>query len=380
MGWIRRRPDRPSPWRAGYRAPDGRERSKSFKRKVDAERWLRDQVGNVDRGSWVDPGAGKVTFAEVAEQWLAGRRARPSTIARDESILRYRILPALGPRAVGSLAPSDLEGWLSGLEDELAPSTVRKAWALAGSVLRLAVRDGLIARTPARDVELPALVAPEPRFITADQVLALTDAIGPQWRAVVLLGGLGGLRFGEMAGLQVADLDLLRRRVTIRRTASDVRGKVIVGPPKTRKALRTITVPQVVADALAARLEGVTSAEAFVFADSKGGPIRRTGWVRRVWNPAVKAAGFEGLTPHDLRHSHVAILIDQGEHPRAIADRLGHTSVRTVLDVYGHLFPDADAGIAGRLDDMLDSGAAHQRPKPESAAVTDLAQARSKPR
>jgi hypothetical protein len=232
MGWIRKRPDRPSPWRAGYRAPDGRERSKSFKRKVDAERWLRDQVGNVDRGSWVDPGAGKVTLAEVAEQWLAGRRARPSTIARDESILRYRILPALGPRAVGSLAPSDLEGWLSGLEDELAPSTVRKAWALAGSVLRLAVRDGLIARTPARDVELPALVAPEPRFITADQVLALTDAIGPQWRAVVLLGGLGGLRFGEIAGLQVADLDLLRRRVTIRRTASDVRGKAIVGPPR----------------------------------------------------------------------------------------------------------------------------------------------------
>ena len=63
-----------------------------------------------------------------------------------------------------------------------------------------------------------------------------------------------------------------------------------------------------------------------------------------------------------------------------IADRPGHTSVRTVLDVYGHLFPDADAGIAGRLDDMLDSGAAHQRPKPESAEVADIAQARKKPR
>lgn len=367
-GSIQQRPERPSPWRARYRDPSGRQRSKSFRRKVDAERWLREQLSSVDQGAWIDPGAGKVTFAEVAQRWIDGRRVRPSTLARDESLLRSRILPAFGDRPIGSLTPSDFEAWIAGLEDDgLAPSTVRKCWALAGSVLRLAVRDGLIARTPARDVELPALDREEPTIITAEQILALAEAIGPEWRAVVLLGGFGGLRFGEIAGLQVRDLDLLRRRVTIRRTASDVRGKVIVGPPKTRKAIRTITVPQVVADALAAHLAGGAGAESFVFTDTAGGPLRRTHWVRRVWRPAVKAAGLEGLTPHDLRHSHVALLIDQGEHPRAIADRLGHTSVRFVLDTYGHLFPDADADIAGRLDERLGSA----RPG-QSASVTSL--------
>ncbi len=109
------------------------------------------------------------------------------------------------------------------------------------------------------------------------------------------------------------------------------------------------------ADALAEHLArpDPLEATAFVFSNTKGGPIRRTGWVRQVWNPAIKAVGLDGLTPHDLPHSHVAILIEQGEHPRAIADRLGHTSVRTVLDVYGHLFPDADTGIADRLDQRL---------------------------
>ena len=306
----------------------------------------------MDNSSWIDPGAGKVTFAEVADRWLAGRRVRPSTLARDESMLRSRILPTLGPRPVGSLTPSDLEEWVVELEEAgLAAATIRKAWTIAGSVFKLAVRDGLISRSPARDVDLPAMHREEPTVVTAGQIVALADAVGPDWRAMVLLGGFGGLRFGEIAGLEVGDLDLLRRTVTIRRTASDVRGRVIVGPPKTRKALRTITVPQLVADALAEHLGN--RRDGFVFSDSNGGPLRRTHWVRRVWNPAVKQLDLDGLTPHDLRHSHVALLIDQGENPRAIADRLGHTSVRFVLDTYGHLFPDVDAEIAGRLDERL---------------------------
>jgi integrase len=76
--------------------------------------------------------------------------------------------------------------------------------------------------------------------------------------------------------------------------------------------------------------------------------------MRRVWKPALQAAGLDpNLGTHTLRRSQVALLIAQGEHPKVIADRLGHTSVQTVLDVYGHLYPGADQAAAQRLEAQI---------------------------
>lgn len=256
-GSIQRLPDRPSPWRARYRAPDGRERSKVFRRKVDAERWLREELSRIDRAEWTDPKGGSVAFGEVASRWLDTRRAvRPSTRARDESYLRNQILPYFGLRPLASLAPSDFEAWISELEHKgLAASTIVKAWQITGAVLRLAVRDGLIARTPARDVELPRIEPSEPRIVDVETVFSIAEAM-PELRdrAMVLTMAFAGLRFGETAGLWVDDLDLLRRRLTVRRNAADVNGHVIIGQPKTRKGIRTAAIPSILADQLAAYL------------------------------------------------------------------------------------------------------------------------------
>lgn len=80
----------------------------------------------------------------------------------------------------------------------------------------------------------------------------------------------------------------------------------------------------------------------------------RTAWVRRVWKPALATANLDqDLGTHTLRRSQVALLIAQGVHPKVIADRLGHTSVRTVLDVYGHLYEGADEAAAERLESQI---------------------------
>ncbi len=81
-----------------------------------------------------------------------------------------------------------------------------------------------------------------------------------------------------------------------------------------------------------------------------GGPIRRTNFRRRIWKPAVEASVGEPCTFHDLRHSHAAILIAQGEYPKVIQERLGHASIKTTLDTYGHLFDGLDEAAAERLD------------------------------
>jgi integrase len=214
----------------------------------------------------------------------------------------------------------------------------------------------LIALSPARDVRLPKIERAEPVAFTVEQVMRLADAIDPRYRALVLVGAFGGLRIGELAGLQLGDFDPMRSLIRVRRTASDVRGEIIVGPPKTAKSIRTVVLPRSIIDQLVehiARLDE-TGPEAWIFPAPEGGPIRRTAWMRRVWKPALTVADLDqDLGTHTLRRSQVALLIAQGEHPKVIADRLGHTSVRTVLDVYGHLYEGADEAAADRLEAQI---------------------------
>jgi integrase len=114
-----------------------------------------------------------------------------------------------------------------------------------------------------------------------------------------------------------------------------------------------VVLPQSISNQLAGHTAQLaeTDPAAWLFPPPEGGPIRRTNWMRRVWKPALQAAGLDpDLGTHTLRRSQVALLIAQGEHRKVIADRLGHTSVRTVLDVYGHLYEGADQGAAKRLE------------------------------
>lgn len=345
-------------YRARYWGPDRRWRSRTFDRRIDAQRWLNNELVKLDRGEWVDPRAGRVLFETVAERWMAGRAAlRETTRARDQSYLRSLVLPHIGERPIGTVQPSDLETWVADLmADGKAPATVQKAWQIASSVFRLAVRDRLIALSPARDVRLPEIERSEPEALTVAEVMLLADAIDQRYRALVLVGAFGGLRIGELAGLQLGDFDPLRSLIRVRRTASDVRGRVIVGPPKTTKSIRTVVLPRSITEELVehvAQLEE-TGLEAWLFPAPEGGPIRRTAWMRRFWKPALVAAGLkQDLGTHTLRRSQVALLIAQGEHPKVIADRLGHTSVRTVLDVYGHLYEGADEAAAERLEAQI---------------------------
>ncbi len=363
-------------YRARYRGPNGRWRSRTFDRKVDAQGWLNTELTKVDRGEWVDPRAGRTTFGVVAERWMAARSSlRDSTRARDRSLLDSLILPRFAETPLVAIQPSDLEAFIADLVAAgKAPATIRKVWQIVSGVFDVAIRDRLVALTPARDVRLPKVEVDEPRALTVDEVMDLADAMDPRYRALVLVGAFSGLRLGELAGLQVGDFDPLRRQLRVRRTVSDVQGRLIEGPPKTPKSVRSVTLPATVVEELTSHLGArpdVVAAD-WIFPAPEGGPLRRTGWVRRHWKPALVAAGLDDdLGTHTLRHSHVALLIAQGEHPKVIADRLGHTSVKTVLDVYGHLYEGADGDAADRLDEQI---ASYSRPERVPARVVDIAE------
>ena len=139
-----------------------------------------------------------------------------------------------------------------------------------------------------------------------------------------------------------------------------------LGPLKTKESRRVVTIPAFLADELAHEYRARNDSD-LVFPAPEGGPLRRTNFRRRFWAPAVEAAGMSPApTFHHLRHTAAALAIAQGAHPKAIQARLGHASITTTLNLYGHLFPSLDVELAERLDDVR---AARLRHAADSAVV-----------
>ncbi len=196
----------------------------------------------------------------------------------------------------------------------------------------------------------------------------VASVIDPRYRVLVWFLVLTGVRFGEAVALQTTDLDTLRRTITVSKTATEVRGRIIHGPPKTAAGRRRIALPESLVEDLAQDLANRSVETGLLSPAPKGGYLRRTAWRKRVWIPAIKAAGIEGLPVHDLRHTAVAWLIAADEHPAAISHRLGHAPVATILDRYGHLLPGLDAGAAIALDRLREAAA----PPPAATDVVGL--------
>lgn len=369
MGWIRKRLDRPSPWRAGYRGPDGREHSRSFRRRVDAERWLRDELHRQDRGLWVDPSAGAVEFEEYAEGWFRGLNLKPKTIAGYRSLLDSRILPVLGSVELRRITPDLLREWLADMAQEgLSASRMGQAKRIVGAVLSQAVEDGLIGRNPANLVKVSKTRPREQRYLTAEQVTELASAVEQRMDgggALVKVLAYAGLRWGEAVALRGAHVDILRRRVHVRESATLVNGQLVWGTPKSHRA-RTIVIPRFLAEELAS----MTNGEDLIFTSPTGQPLRSPNFLRRVWQPAVTESGIGDLVPHDLRHTAASLAISAGASLKAVQQMLGHASAQITLDRYSHLCEDDLEDLADSMDARY--GAAQVRPKPESGDVVDL--------
>jgi hypothetical protein len=206
MGWIKKRADRPSSWRAGYRGPDGREHSKSFERKIDAERWLRSELQKADLGIWVDPEAGKIVLEDWSAIWMSRRVGlTEKTRVGYQGILNSRVLPTFGVIPLRKVTRTAVAGWVSGMSNEgLSPSRVRNCFNVLAACLDAAVNEGLVGRNPARGAELPAQAAQaEHRYLTAQQVDDLASSVPTLAdRSLILTLAYGGLRWGEAVALR----------------------------------------------------------------------------------------------------------------------------------------------------------------------------------
>lgn len=332
-------------WQARYRGADGRQLSKSFDRKVDAERFLTTMEASKLRGDWVDPALGRRQFGEVAFEWQAAQIHRPSTQAQVQTHLRVHILPFFGDRTLLSVRPSDVQKWVKGRSAVLAPATVTVIYRYFAAIFKFAVEDGLITTTPCRAIKLPRIERPPVDPLSTEQVWALIEAVPARYRALITLAAGSGLRQGEAFGLTLPRVDFLRRTLRVEEQLILLGGQPpFLGPPKTESSRRAVPLPEVVLEAIAAHVAAFPPGQwQLVFTDENGGPLMRNRFSDKVWRPAVLALALPpGRTFHDLRHFYASLLIRHGESVKVVQSRLGHASAKETLDTYSHLWPDSE--------------------------------------
>jgi integrase len=290
-------------YRARYRDPLGRQRSKTFRRKADALRFLVDIEADKARGNWIDPRGADMAVATWADEFMRlSRRLSPTTQDTYRRDLDKYVLPRFGAYRLGNIPADEIENWLNDeLEAGLAPSSVHR-----------------------------------------------------HYRTL--------MRWSELVGLRQAKLDLRRGKVRVSeqlvRLAS---GEWLRKGPKTVGSVRSITVSPFTAEVLADHVERFSTAgpDGLVFPNAAGSPVQSSSYWNNHFAPAQQRADVR-CRFHDLRHTSVSLAIAEGAHPKAIQSRMGHASISVTLDRYGHLFPELDEAIAASFGRRL-AGASARR-------------------
>lgn len=351
-------------YRVRFRAPDRTQSSRrGFRTKRDAELFLASVEVAKAKGEFVDVAAGRLTIGDLGREWFAAKSSgmKPSSYRALETTWRVYVEPRWGTTRVSEILHSDVRTWVSQLGEGTAvtdrsprrrvsrlearpksATTVLRAYGILASLLDVAVRDRRISSNPARGLDnLPRKLARDHRYLDHEQVRALSEAAGAEHGALVMVLAYCGLRWGEVSALRVGDLDMLRRRITVRENAVLVGGSVMVGTPKSHER-RSVPFPSTLDLPLAKACEG-KSREDLVFPAPAGGYQRRpntssgtTSWFLR----SLEAAGLERMTVHDLRHTTASLAVSAGANVKAVQRMLGHKSAAMTLDTYADLFDD----------------------------------------
>ncbi len=303
------------------------------------------------------------------EHWLANiavRRVRPRTLESYESMIRNHIAPGIGRHRLDKLQPEHLERFYTDLiSNGLSSATVLRVHRVISRALKVAMQRGCIHRNVATLVDPPAQrVSDDATALDLHEARAVLAAAAgtrnaARWTVALALG----LRQSEALALQWKDIDLLAGTLSIQRTIHRVKGKGLVYEgPKTKKSERRLALPLPLIAALHEHKRIQTGErmlvadewhdEDLVFAQANGRPIDKKADYDD-WCALLQRAGVRHVPLHDGRHTAATLLLSEGVHPRVVMELLGHSQMRTTMDIYSHVMPALAREAADRMGAVL---------------------------
>lgn len=347
-------------WTVRYKNPEGRQKEKSFPNKPAANAFAVEVESSKNRGTYVDLARGKMTFKEFSKEWMSVQFHKRTTADTYNRHLKNHILPTFGDKTLVGIKPTAIQAWVKSLQYKgLAHSTIELVYNIFSSIMKGAVKDERLGKSPCTGVKLPEVSKTGIQLLTPDQVCSLANALPKRYRAMILVAAMTGLRQGEALGLCVTRVDFLKRKLTVDQQVTltgdkedgSKGNKPTLSSPKTKASIRTVPLPQVALEALSEHIKEINPKGDLLFASERGNPLRRDYFNARIWKPALQEAGLpEDTTFHDLRHTYASTALAAGVPITDVSKWLGHASITETVDTYGHLLPDADGKARAALD------------------------------
>ncbi|RDI20322.1 site-specific recombinase XerD [Lentzea flaviverrucosa] len=292
-----------------------------------------------------------------------------STYSGYEIVVRRYIKPNLGSKKLNALTPTHVRQFIAKLRkaktvlgEPLSDRYVQNVFETLRSALTTAVREELIGRNVAKLVETPKRGTFEVDPMSESAARKFVRAAAEHWLyALWLILITTGLRKGEVLGLAWSDVDLDTGAFKVRRTVQRVRGKLLFGKTKTKKSTRTLYLGRVCLAALAKHREETTKRKGTKLNPAPGQPtdlifVTATGRVIEPRNVntmlrrLLKGAELDTARVHDLRHTAATLLLVDGATIREVMEQLGHASISTTANIYGHVLDEAKRRLATRMD------------------------------
>lgn len=341
-------------WKVYYRFTDWQGKvhqstKRGFPTKREALAWEREQLHKVEADL-------DMTFESFIDTYTADmkNRLKENTWHTKEHIIRTKLLPYFGKLKMSSITPQQIVRWQNELINyrdkdgaPYSPVYLKSIQNQISAIFNHAVRYYNLKENPCKKAgSMGKKKNREMAFWTKEEYLQFIDAMMDKPLSFYAFEMLYwcGIREGELLALTPADFDLDKRTVTINKTFQHTGGKDIITPPKTEKSNRTITMPRFLAD----EMQEYLKMQYDIGLDDRMFPVTKS-YLYREMQRGCQETGVKRIRIHDLRHSHISLLIDQGFSAVAIADRVGHESIDITYN-YAHLFPSKQTEMADKLD------------------------------
>lgn len=351
-------------WQVAFRTGSGtRVRETVRGTKADAERRLTELLREYDMTGLVPDR--EATVASFSQQWLehVAHRVKPTTLTRYRELLTIPVNPVIGQVRMTELRPAAVQAVITKVLGVRSPRTAVNVYRTLSEMLGEAVRWGVMATNPALAVRPPRAPRPELHVPDADTCAAIRErARGRPIEGPVVMALGTGERLGEILATQWRDVDLERKVLRVTATLSYVGGEFAFPQPKTSRARRSVDLPAFVVAFLRRqrkaqaeqqmRVRDVWLDYGTVLTDPIGQPL--VPWsVSSDFRRLTKELGLPRTRFHDLRHAHATQLLGAGIHPKAVSERLGHSSVAFTMDTYAAVIPSLGRAAADAADTLF---------------------------
>lgn len=294
-----------------------------------------------------------MTIRSLSELYLryCEPRLRESTMDNKRNIIDTKILPYLGNRTVEDLREADIILWQNDIAKlGFKPTYLRSVNNQLSAMLNWGRRIYHLPNVAENVPKIGKANANLKNYYTEEEYYNFLPGVMNKPTSVIIFEVLywTGIRLGELLALTMADVDLEKKVLRVDKSYRRKKSEDNLGDPKTDAGYRVISLPQKLVDELSEYISHIYGPRR----DDRLFHVTKS-YVEHEMERGIKKTGSKKIRVHDLRHSHASVLINSGEDPLMIQQRLGHEKVATTLQVYSHLFPPRDMQVANKLDEIM---------------------------